>query len=164
MRGKTSLIRGHTRAYELRKLRACPLREMVSSLCPRLYDLLQLSDETFSSSMQGVNGENSAHTGEGNSSSNGWSSGGAHGAEAKTVGAPESRSSEAAARSATSWRMQLARAHTASALAPRCASISAESLDSAGSYVYMSIYMYIYTCLCLPACLSSALLHSLTLY
>jgi protein transport protein SEC24 len=132
LRGKTALIRGHERAHELRRLRSCPVGVLVHSLCPRLFELLRLSDATFSSSLEGrVSGGSGSGIGFGSGSGSGGFPGG---------------SVRGSKHAATSWRMQLARARTAAALAPCTASISAEALDSSGVYLLddgSSLYLHV---------------------
>jgi len=47
LRGKTGLIRGFERAYELRRLRSAPVRSLISAIHPKLYDLLAIKEEAF---------------------------------------------------------------------------------------------------------------------
>ena len=56
LRGKMSVIRGHERAYELRRLRSCPVRTLVQSLCPRVFECLKLSEATFAQGNSGKHG------------------------------------------------------------------------------------------------------------
>jgi len=114
LRGKTSLIRGHERAYELRRLRSCPVSSLIQSICPRVFECLKLSEATFDSSLkgQGRSGEDASASG---------------------IRSPNRRGGRDPAES--SWRMQLAVAHTSIALSPYTAKVSAEALESSGVYL-----------------------------
>eukprot|EP00918_Siedleckia_nematoides_P058075 GHVU01126609.1.p1 GENE.GHVU01126609.1~~GHVU01126609.1.p1 ORF type:complete len:695 (+),score=115.20 GHVU01126609.1:285-2087(+) len=161
LRGKCPYIRGMERAYELRRLRSLPLRPLMNSVYPRVFNLTDLeetvfdgggSDDEDEEDEQGSQdaavpshwavGGSLASEGPGNtSSSEGASTGGlAHG---RALTEDQSKRLQAAAKRKARARGDSARALVA---APRAPGVGSDALQSDAVYLLdegSTLYLYV---------------------